>query len=308
MKKTICIILVALLTVLSSCTIQNQTTDKDETTDFDMFKPQTADSILLVNRFSYRLVSYNTKALTAEATFNKTNSFVYEFDPGCKYYTAGNSFDLGFGIYELNDSSFKNVLSMKENEGIFPLAYTENHYYFIKCTYDSEYLETSRVLVEYIPSENTLVEFENINGLIKDGVVINDTLYFTEYNEHNVNYNLCSLLLSEKGTAPKKEKTLEFGELYTQNGELFTSDDEYISSETKKFKKASENYFIGSDLLLQYQIQGDSGLCAILIDTETGEQIYSAEAIVDFKCSDSAITFYCEGTIKTFDMVNRSEL
>jgi len=308
MKKIICVLLVALLTVLSSCSDKNLTTDNNQADDFTAVKPQTEDSILLINRFTLKMVSYNTKTFTTEISYNNLNDLVYEFDPCCKYYTAGNSSELGFAIFELNDKSFYRVMEIKQNEGIFPLAYTENHYFFIKYTYDEQLAVIDTALVEYIPSKNQLVEFKNINGLITEGTVIGDILYYTVYDEKNDYYTLYSVLWKDKNATPKMEKNLECDEIYSQNGELFISNKEYITSETKKFKKESENYFIGSNFLVQYQIQKDAGLYAILTDTQTGEKLFFAENIVDFKLSDSVITFYCEGAIKAFDLINRRGL
>ena len=54
--------------------------------------------------------------------------------------------------------------------------------------------------------------------------------------------------------------------------------------------------------MVQYQIQKDDTLDAVVIDTSTGEKIFTAENIVDFNVSNEEIIFYCEGCIKKYPL------
>jgi len=264
-------------------------------------KPVSQDSILLIDRFGYKIFSYNTKTFQIEKRLNAVNYMIYEFSPDCLYYSAGHSIDLGFSVFKITQQTSTVLKKMPDNEGIFPLAQSDKYMFFIRCIYDKRSIEISRHIVKYDLENNTFEEFGNPEGLISYGAIIGEILYYTVYNERENNYTLFSVSCSDStATVNKVKDNLEGGEIFSQGKTLYITDGSSIISENAKFKKESENYFIGSNILVQYQIQKNGDLSAIVTDTETGNRVYSAENIVDFAVSDSEITFYCVGAIKTF--------
>ncbi|HEY8421792.1 MAG TPA: hypothetical protein VIL05_08650 [Thermoclostridium sp.] len=289
--------------VLTSCGIDTMGINKSPENVY--IKPVSKDSILLVDRFSQKLVSYNSKNYTVEKKMNIVNYMIYEFSPQACYMTAGHSIDLGFEIITINPV-VQTVYSMKPNEGIFPVAFYGDDYYFIKTQYDENGIETDRVLVKFDKDSNKLIEFSNAHGLISYGTIIDNKLYYTVYDESKNNYILYSLVRDDFNSIPKLEKeNLESGEIYSQGGVLYLTNKNSIFSDKREFKKASQNYFIGENYLIQYQIQKEGNLYAVLINTDTGETVFTAENIVDFNISDEEITFYCDGSIKKYSLADR---
>jgi len=292
----------ALLLCLSLTSYNIDTSDNDKSPQDVYIDPVSSDSILLVDRFSQKLVSYNTKKYTVEKRMNALNHMIYEFSPLARYMTSGHSINFGFEIISI-DSVVHTVYSMKPNEGIFPLAYYSDDYYFIKSQYDKYGVETDRVLVKFDYIKNKLIEYTHAHGLVSYGTVIDDKLYYTVYNENNDDYTLYSLLRDDFDSIPKLEKeSLENGEIFSQGGVLYVTNRKSIISDNKQFKKETQNYFIGENYLVQYQIQKDDTLDAVVIDTSTGEKIFTAENIVDFNVSNEEIIFYCEGCIKKYPL------
>jgi len=288
--------------VLSACNIN----DTGNYKSVDIYiKPVSKDSILLVDRFSQKMVSYNLKNYNVEKRMNIVNHMIYEFSPQAGYMTAGHSIDLGFEIITIN-SVVQTVYSMKPNEGIFPVAFYGNDYYFIKTQYDKNGIEVDRVLVKFDNENKKLIEFTNAHGLISYGTIIGNKLYYTVYNENSNNYSLYSLLRDDFNSIPELEKeNLENGEIYSQGGVLYLTSKNSIISDDKEFKKESQNYFIGENYLVQYQIQKEGELYAVLINTDTGETILTAENIVDFTVSDEEIVFYCDGSVKKHSLADK---
>jgi hypothetical protein len=219
------------------------------------FKPKTSDSILLVDRFAQKIVSYNTKKYHVDNKMDAENYMIYDFNPEYKYYTAGHSINLGFKIIVINNS-VSIIQNMKSNEGIFPLAISEKYFFFIKSTYDSDSMEINRNIVIYNKEKNILIEYLNISGLISYGALIDSTLYFTVYIEEKNNYSLYSVSCEDPNDIPiLLQIDLQGGEIFAQGNILYLTDHTNILSEKDSYVKEPINYFIKDKYLLQYRIQ-----------------------------------------------------
>ncbi|MCL1879923.1 MAG: hypothetical protein FWF71_04805 [Actinomycetia bacterium] len=174
-------------------------------------------------------------------------------------------------------------------------------YYFIESFYDDGGNVIESRITKYDQVSPGLVEFRNAKGYITRGAIVEDTLYYTAYNEDTNDYTIYSIDRKDFNATPKAERTLEWDEIYSQNGELYTVEGGYLVSGDKSIKGGSENYFVGDDLLVEYVIDSQASLTAVLIDTATGEELLTAVDIIDFTVSGPKLTFYCHGSIQEYD-------
>lgn len=159
--------------------------------------------------------------------------------------------------------------------------------------------------MKFDKNEKKLIEYTNAHGLISYGTVIGNKLYYTVYNEIDDNFSLYSLLRDDFDSVPELEKEdLKDGRIYSQGDVLYFTDKDTIFSDNKEFKNEAQNYFIGENYLVQYQIQNDGSINANLIDTDTGKNVFNAKNIVDFKVTDKEIIFYCYGSIEKYPLEN----
>lgn len=297
MKKKITLIVLLLHVTLTGCFNSTQTAHSNT----KYLNPKTDDSILLVDRFSQKLVSYNVKSKNIEEKMNQQNFMFYDLGPTSDLLTAGHSTEFGFDLLEISQKKVKILYKAKDKEGIFPLAYSNNTYFLTKSEYDNSGAETKRTLIKYDKSSNKMQDYPNVNGLITYGIVQDSQLYYTVYKESENDYTLYSISINDPEATPKEIKTgLVSGEIFAQGEDFYTSSEKTIDSDTKSFKKESVNYFIGKNYLVQYQLQKNANLTAILTDTNTGKVLLTAPNIVDFSVSDTEITFYCVGAIEKY--------
>ncbi len=96
-------------------------------------KPKSNDSIILYNRFTQSMLSYNTKSCLIEEQINIDNYFQYEFNTKSNYFTTGHSINNNFEIIEVkNKKEVSPVYKLKNNnESIFPLASSNNNIIFL---------------------------------------------------------------------------------------------------------------------------------------------------------------------------------
>jgi len=298
MKKNVLIFLLLIsIFCITACSDNSKITLENE----NYISPKSDKSKILVDRFTQKLVTYNTKRLEVELIMDTVNLMVYEFSPEVNLMTIGHSIDLGFEIISVQPHEVRKLFKAEPDSGLFPLVYKENDFYFTKSIYDDKSVEISRCLIKYDIENNSLIEYKNISGLIYCGAIIGDRLYYTIYNEQLNNFNLYSVDCNDFNTKAQLEKSnLKFGEIYSQNDVLYTTTESEIISNTKSFKKMEHNYFIKDEFLVQYELQQAGSINAILTDTIKNEVLLIAEEVIDFQVEDDEILFYCNGKIESY--------
>ncbi len=252
------------------------------------------NSIILYDRYSEKLLSYNTETYNVEERSNIQNFMQYEFNSGSDLYTAGNSLTNGFEVIQVKDKEIEVLYTMQdqESEAIFPLASHDGYDLFIVSEYDELGRETDRKVVAY--NMDTFIEYPEIEGLISFGAILNDTLYYTVYMDEVTNYALYKIDLKDVHSEPIfLEDGLEVGELYVHGGELFKSSFKKIFSDSKSFERMPLNYFDDSThALIQIFPTEEANLVLSVINTKTDEVMTRVTNIVDFKIQDESIVVY----------------
>jgi len=109
MKKNVLIFLLLIsIFCITACSDNSKITLENE----NYISPKSDKSKILVDRFTQKLVTYNTKRLEVELIMDTVNLMVYEFSPEVNLMTIGHSIDLGFEII-----SDKKNINKKLNKG-----------------------------------------------------------------------------------------------------------------------------------------------------------------------------------------------
>ncbi|MFB9331136.1 hypothetical protein ACFFSY_34815 [Paenibacillus aurantiacus] len=301
MKKFVLLLLIVQLAIVG-CSRQNDRPTSGETVN-DVELPKCSDEgqcVYLVNRYSQKLLTYNPKTKSIEEQQNIPNYIYYEYNTVSPFFTVGNSITNGFSILKMDKNVVDEVVRLKDrkNEAIFPLATNNERHFFIHSYYDDSGKETKRAIAELI--QDRTQDIPNVSGLVSDGAIVKDKLYYTVYNESSNSFELQSLLLDNLQAAPHTEaENLESGNVYSLNGELLTSNNELIFNDSMQFEKKTLNYIEDElNILIQIYPNEQADLVLDVIDTASKKQIGSVSGVIDFSIDQRVVTVYCEGRIE----------
>lgn len=257
------------------------------------------DYIMIYNPFTYKFVSYNKKTLlpeTKKVNENEKNILQFSFTTKSKYYTSGDCYKRNFEIIKLNNGLIESVykLENKDTEAIFPLASDEKNVFFFKADYSKKGLPISKI-VKF--DSNTLKEFPNTNGLISNGAILNNLLYYTVFDESQKTYSLYSLDYSNFTNTPKLiETNLKASELFVLNNKLYLSNNDAIYCKNDVFQKSSMNFYdVESNTLIQINPNpnNDNQLTMKIIKADTKKEIKTINNIIGFIIEKGELTAYC---------------
>lgn len=312
MTATLSTMVLLILTFLSACG-QTKPLDnpQEKPQDVVFIEAANENSIILVQRFDGRLISYDTKTQQVNKWMNRYKAFfIHSNNPEYNYHTAGDSYDYGFSIISVGEKQITVELQMQSNEAIHTLAFSEEYLFFIKTLYQEPGVILDQYVVRYDPAAHNIIEYRNLRelrhdgqrGSISSGAIINDRLYYSIYNEDSDTYSIYEADCADKETMPQIwQDNLEWGDVYSQGQDLYLSDKTSIFCGDKRFPRQAENYFIGDKYLLQYVNTFDARLLGAIIDTETGKTvIQTTNNIMGVKVIDNEIIMYCEGAIERF--------
>ncbi|MFC0628571.1 hypothetical protein [Kribbella deserti] len=251
-----------------------------------------ADSLVLYNRFTQRLLAYDQKSFTVTQESNQQNFIQYAFPVVSEYFTAGDSKGDDFSVLRVRGNRIEEVVELPPNSGIFPLATDGKQWLYTKSDY-VEGRETHRVLVAVDP-DGSHREYAGATGLIDSGAIIGHTLYFTTFDEPTEKYSLSSLDLRSLDAKPKPlSKGLPAGGLYVHNGLLYTSTATQLVNGKDAFDCKEFCYFYDqAGVLLRIFLNKEASLVLDVIDSRTKKVITSRKDLVDFTVSGGTLVVY----------------
>lgn len=310
MKKSLLVILGVL--ILGGCSNKDDTSYQTTTTSKTVYSdyswlPVADDEFgverLMYDRYNQKIVAYTADSPALIERNEEPNYFQYGFnDLDSQVYTTGHSADKehNYKIIKMNEKDTETLYEMKPNEGIFPLAYKDyENMYFIKCTYDdnNEEVYADRVICKFNATTKKLEVIDATKGLMTSyGVVIDDLLYFTVYNDIDIeNYTfILNKMDLESSKIEQVDDKLAEGEVYNNNGKLFVSDQvnlyEYKNNKNKYTKK-SLNYFYDG-LLYQVAPNDEMRIQLSCIDENLSEVAMGSGNLIDFEVKDGDVYAY----------------
>ena len=286
--------IIMLLLVLTSCGL------KDKQIEQDWLPIAKQDERVLYHQYEQKIFSYDMNEKTVASLNDTLNFYQFNFKDNSKIFTSGNSYTNNYSILELNNNELVEVAQFGDSEGIFPLATSDDSYFFIHTYYDDngdEYVEKREVLkMDNTNSYDQLSPIPNVYGyMITEGVCIYNTLYFSAYEAEGDSYSIYSVDYNNSDSKPQLvHKDLDSPNIYKYNNELVLSDDLYINIQNKQFEKGNENY-IYNNSLVQITIDSKKDLKLTIISISDGKEYYSMDNNLGFVYDPDAGTMFIYG-------------
>ena len=291
MRKIGCILVIMILIIvtLTGCNKKNSLYE-----DMNLSN----DEIFLYSVVDERLGIYNTKEFTWKPLYDEENTFQYVFNNDSEYVVSGNSIDNGFVLLErsADRKSLKKLFELNNDKNcFFPLATNGNQYYFVMYIDEkSEFVD--RVIFTFKKD----FEMQNIlesNEMITAGVMLDNILYYTAYNELTDNYYLFSLnmLDIEKGSINLNTE-LQTRDLFCYKENICVSDYDNIYIDSMKIPKEYIN-FIEQDYIIQFY----SNRCTVK-NISSGDSLGAFLNPINYEVIDDQIIIYCQTGIYNIGM------
>lgn len=192
------------------------------------------------------------------------NQFQYLVQGGSYLYVDGNSESNNFSLIDIKNNKVNKIHKFNKNDGIFPGFLLEDKIFFIHYFYDENNIEdTDKRTIGYIDINNNEVkDLKNINGMISEFYIDNNTIYYTVYKPDSDDYPFDLYMLQnmeELDAKPKLiQKNLKDDFVGVYNNKIYISDNENIIGNNKTYVKEAENY-IYNGKLIQFYILKDNG-------------------------------------------------
>lgn len=302
----------ALLLVMANCTadLDDESAAESHASQSaivggDVRLPATSgeNATILYNRFTQRLVAYDTSENEIQQESDEANYFQYEFPTPSEYFTAGSSVSNGFSIIRVHGSSIDEILRVRSDEGVFPLATDGSRLFFTLSHYDDNGLETSRALVKL--DEGKLVPHAAINGLIDGGAILGKELFFTMLDEESNTYRLFKVPVESASTPTLVREGLASGRLYAHAGEIYTADRTSIFNGEDRFECADLCYFYDREgLLLRLHVNDVGDISLDVVDAKTKRVVKSVSGVIDFRVASDYVTVYRIGAVDRVQIAN----
>lgn len=263
--------------------------------------PSSENSKIIYNKLSNRLISYDTNNQRIEQNFNILNFMQYSFNTQDSYYTSGHSYDNNFEILRINNNKIEKIYkpNNSSNIAIFPFASDNINRIFLFIKYDSNGNELERNLIQF--ENNNLKQYENITGIITNGVICDKKLYFTTYNKVTDTFSLSMLALNDYNANPKLLiQGLENGELFNYNNDIYISNESYIYNNNNRFEKKHINEFFDDYLIQMYVDESGDGILEIYSINED-KVIKKYSKAIGYEIYDNEMTIFCHNKMETFE-------
>lgn len=271
-KKIGFIFICSVLVILSGC-------NKNVTENEEFF----------YNPYTQKMIKYNDKSKKIELWNPAKNQFQYIIG-NKNIFVNGNSYTNDFDLIKLEKFSITKIHEFHKNEGFFPIGEKNKKIYFIHSYYNENGSEDykKRKLAIFDLENKELKEFLNTKGLIDYGVVGDNYIYYTVYDNEKDTYSLMKIDNSETNQIPEVVKTeLNDGLLLLANNELYYSDGNRLISDNKEYKKESVNFFY-YDSLFQFYLNQESQLC-IKVTNTINNTSFTEENIVGIRIENDKV-------------------
>lgn len=234
------------------------------------------------NPLNLKLIKFNPNGNTSEV-ITDDSSIVYDIANADNYFVIGNPIDHVFKLVKIEGRDIETIHEFNKGEDIYPIGYNNGDIYYIHSFFkDGGEDKENRTIGLINLSSNESQDIEAIKGLISDGVVSPNNIYYTVFNNENNYHELHSKSIEEgkKAEAPElisvgyDAKDLYLSkDLYNEKEiiSLYASDENRIYSKEDSWVKFEENYFKPTSVIGIKQGSDDT-MNLIFIDKKTREE------------------------------------
>lgn len=202
-----------------------------------------------------KLVKFNPNGNTSDIINPELNQFAYDINNANNVFVTGDSKNHKYKLIKINGEDIKTLHEFGSGEEIFPIGYNGGDIYFIHSFYNQNGEEKEKRTIGLINLETLEVtDIDSVKGLLTDGIVSPNNIYYTVYNNENNYYELHRKSI-EEGKKSEDPELISVGyetpELYLSKDlynekeimNLYASDKNRIYSKEEFWNKFGANYF-----------------------------------------------------------------
>lgn len=202
-----------------------------------------------------KLVKFNPNGNQSQVINANESDFAYDINNADNLFIIGDSLNHKYKLVEIKGDQIETLHEFKQGEEIFPIGYNAGNIYFIHSFYNENGEDKNKRTISLIDLEEfNITDIESVNGLLTDGIVSPNNIYYTAFNNENNYYELHrkSIVEGKKGEAPELISVgYETPELFLSKDlenekeimNLYASDNNKIYSKEDSWDKHQANYF-----------------------------------------------------------------
>lgn len=234
------------------------------------------------NPIDKKLLKFNPNGNSYETINDDPSSFAYDIHNADNYFVVGDSLNHKYKLIELTEEGMETVYEFGKDQELIPLGYSGDNIYFIHSFYkDGTEDKEIRTISLYNLINQDLNDIESVKGLISDGVVSPNHIYYTVFNNEN-NYHELYKKSIEIGKRSEPPELISVGyetdKLYLSKDlvdekeyiSLYASDKNKIYSKEESYPSFEENYFRPTTMI-GIEKSDDNLMKITFIDKRTSE-------------------------------------
>lgn len=186
-------------------------------------------------------------------------------------YIDGHSMDDQYRLLRVTADSVEELHVFSPREGIFPLGVHEDKLYVSHYYYDEngEEQEERRTIAEFDLKTHELIDYTNVSGLVTDGAVDAEKVYYAVYDEATELFTIMSVPLDDKEATPIIQQTNATGDNVLTYGDMFFYEEgDTLRSDTSDYPNEPDS-FIHGDSFVQFYIDADQELAVRITHLQT---------------------------------------
>ncbi len=207
------------------------------------------------NPIEKKLVNFNPNGNKHEIINTDPSSYAYDIDNADNYFVVGDGINHKYELIKIEGAEIENIHEFETGEDIIPIGYNADEIYFIHSFFENGVENKEKRTISLINlTSKEITQIEAITGLVSDGVVSPNSIYYTVFNnEHNYHELYKKSIELGKRSEPAElisvgydAKDLYLSKDYLDEKEiisLYASDRNRIYSKEEAWPKFTENYF-----------------------------------------------------------------
>lgn len=247
-----------------------------------------------------KLVKFNPNGNTSHIINPGESQFAYDIDNADNVFVTGDSKNYKYKLIRINGEEIETIYEFKAGEEIFPIGYNSGDIYFIHNFYNKNGEEKEKRTLSLINLETLeITDIDSVKGLLADGVVSPNNIYYTVYNSENNYYELYRKSIKE-GKKSEAAELISVGyqtpdlylskDLYNEKEimSLYASDEDRIYSKEKSWDKFGANYFKPSTVI-GIDKNADKTMNISFIEKRNKEKVNEVDDVVGIRFENDSI-------------------
>lgn len=252
------------------------------------------------NPIEKKLIKFDPNGNTSQVINEGESLFAYDINNADNVFVMGDSSKHKYKLVRIDGEKIEDIYEFPQGEEIFPIGYNAGSIYFIHSFYGANGEQKDKRTIGLIDMQKLeITNIESVNGLLTDGIVSPNNIYYTVFNNENNYYELHkkSIEKGKKGDAPELISVgYDSPKLYLSKDldnekeiiSLYASDKNRIYSKEESWDKYSANYFKPSTVI-GIDKQDDDKMKVTLIDKRSKEKASEIDEVVGIRFEDKSI-------------------